>query len=163
MEILLITGSPGAGKSTIAGALSEQLIAKNIAHAIIDVDDLAKTYPYQNPEFKWNNLLTLIPNYRKTNIKKLILPVVIEKAEDINKLKSVSQNAKIIICELKANKAVLIKRITKREPNDFWVSELKKRISEYELRQKIAPDIILDTTHTNVQEAVEELISKLNW
>lgn len=45
MELLLITGPAGVGKSTLCWEMSAQLAAAEVAHAVIETDELDRVYP----------------------------------------------------------------------------------------------------------------------
>ncbi len=51
VEVLIIHGSPGSGKTTFAGAVSEILRQANISHAVIDPDEISKIFPTQDNAF----------------------------------------------------------------------------------------------------------------
>lgn len=42
---LVLTGAPGAGKTDVLGALSDQLIADDVRHATVQVEALTSAHP----------------------------------------------------------------------------------------------------------------------
>ena len=74
-EILVLNGSPGSGKSTLANAIAEYLRRMDVAHAVIDVDEIGRIYPELGSSFGWKNLRALWPNYAAISNLKVILPV----------------------------------------------------------------------------------------
>ena len=45
MQLLLITGPAGVGKSTLSWEMSAQLAAAQVAHAVIETDELDRVFP----------------------------------------------------------------------------------------------------------------------
>jgi len=56
VEVLALHGSPGSGKSTLARALSEALRAADLAHGVIDLDELSLVHPYLGRSFPRDTL-----------------------------------------------------------------------------------------------------------
>lgn len=50
MQLLLITGPAGVGKSTLCWEMSAQLAAIEAAHAVIESDELDRVYPRPDAE-----------------------------------------------------------------------------------------------------------------
>lgn len=159
-EILILTGSPGAGKSTVADTLSEELVRTNTAHAWIDVDDLSKVFPSESENFKWTNLLLLLPYYLEIPNTKIILPGVIGSQENIDSIKSIAGNTKVVVCELTASPATILKRVLKREPDEYWRTQLKNALKNY---AAIEPNITISTEDRTADDVVAELIQKMGW
>ena len=76
--LLIITGSMGAGKTSVLGEASDLLVRRQIAHAAIDVDALGLAYlpaatrsddaMYSNLRSVWHcfrGALGGVPSYRK--------------------------------------------------------------------------------------------------
>jgi uridine kinase len=63
VDVLVLHGSPGSGKTTQARAIAELLRESDMANAVIDLDDLNKVYPYPERSFARDNLKAIWPNY----------------------------------------------------------------------------------------------------
>jgi anion-transporting ArsA/GET3 family ATPase len=50
MQLLLITGPAGVGKSTLSWEMSAQLAAAQVAHAVIETDELDRVFPHPNAD-----------------------------------------------------------------------------------------------------------------
>ena len=66
VPLLVISGSMGAGKTTVLYEASDLLPEVGIAHAAIDLDCLAVLHPQRNPHgqrLAFANLAVVWPNY----------------------------------------------------------------------------------------------------
>jgi adenylylsulfate kinase-like enzyme len=61
---LLLTGPPGAGKSTALEALSDGLHDDDIRHAALDADAICWAHPHLTPEERLRHLRTISALYR---------------------------------------------------------------------------------------------------
>ncbi|MDA0304147.1 MAG: hypothetical protein O3B45_07300 [Bacteroidetes bacterium] len=164
-EVLILHGSPGSGKTTLAGGLAELMRQADQAHAVIDLDDLSLIYPSQGRPFSHRNLKVIWPNYTAVPNLKVIIPTVIADAADYQLLLDAIPAAKVMICELTAPKAILIDRVMDREPNAYWQERLRKWVDVYyqrDERQKFG-DFLVSTHDKSVEEAAREIIIKAGW
>ena len=86
-EVLVLNGSPGSGKNTLATAVAELLRRMGIAHAVIDVDEVGRIYPELGSSFGRNNLRAMWPNYAAISNLKVILAVCIDSKKDLDALR----------------------------------------------------------------------------
>ncbi len=166
LEILVINGPPGSGKTTTANEISEQLREKEVPHAILDVDELARIYPETNDsDVKWEAVRLLWPNYQKLTPLKVILPVLLDTKEDVDKLKAATPCHDFIICELVANKDLLKQRIKEREPNEFWQRKISKLVDRYDAlpNEQRFGDFQVHTDNQTALEAASEILIRLGW
>lgn len=50
MYALVLTGPPGAGKTDVLGAISDQLVADDVRHATMEVEALTSAHPSLDDE-----------------------------------------------------------------------------------------------------------------
>lgn len=166
IEILVLNGSPGSGKTTTANAVSELLRKKEIHHVVIDFDELGRIYPETNSNVQWENLRSVCMNYLKVpGLKRLVIPVTIDSEEILETLKNCAPNTNWIICELVADKEILIKRVTEREPNEYWREKLRTLVNNYANRPESTKfgEIKINTGIMLPEEAAKEILLKVNW
>ena len=80
VSLLLITGTMGAGKSTVMAESSDLLALNQIEHAAIDVDGLGVAYLSSTPrnnEAMYANLESVCGNYRRLGIRRFVLAVAL--------------------------------------------------------------------------------------
>jgi tRNA uridine 5-carbamoylmethylation protein Kti12 len=164
-EVLVLNGSPGSGKSTLANAIAEYLRQMDIAHAVIDVDEVGRIYPERGGSFAWDNLRAIWPNYTAISNLKLILPVCIDSKEDLEALRNATSCKQITICELVANESTLKDRVTRREPNEYWQDKLRNLVDKH-ISKNFAykfGDFRVRTDDKSVDDAAQEILERLGW
>src|SRR3712207_600672 len=74
----------GVRKSTLARALSEALRAADVAHGVIDMDELGLVHPDPGRSFPRENLRAVWPNYvAAVSGIRLIIPMVFSDEEEV--------------------------------------------------------------------------------
>ena len=164
--MLALHGSPGSGKSTLARALSETLRVADVAHGVIDMDELSLVHPYPGRWFPRENLRAIWPNYvaAAPDIK-LIIPTVFADEQEVDLLRAAMPGARLMICETAAPIGVLKKRVTEREPTDEWATALRKWIDVYHARsdhERIRHFQVV-THPATVDESVHEILALTGW
>ena len=84
---LLITGTVGSGKTSVADALGDLLAAAEVPHAVIDVDWLRRSWPSPpgdpfNGGMTLRNLRAVAGNYRQAGAVRLVLAGVVESRRE---------------------------------------------------------------------------------
>src|SRR6476619_22301 len=106
-QVLVLHGSPGSGKTTLAAALAEHLRRANLANAVIDLDALCLVHPYQGRAFSRANLRAVWPNYAAVPDVRVMLPLVVVDDDDLRELKEIVAADRFTVCELTAPRSIL--------------------------------------------------------
>lgn len=165
-EVLVLHGSPGSGKSTLARALSEVLGPAEVAHGVIDMDELSLVHPYPGRWFPRQNLRSIWPNYLAASPDiKLIIPMVFADEEEVGLLRAAVPGASLIICETTAPIAVLKQRVTEREPTEESAVGLRRWIDVFHARSdhERIRDFQVVTHPVTVAESVDQILSRTGW
>jgi predicted kinase len=165
-EVLVLHGSPGSGKSTLARALSEVLRPADVAHGVIDMDELSIVHPYPGRAFPRENLRAIWPNYVAAlpDIK-LIIPTVFADQQEVGLLRAAVPGARLIVCETTAPIAVLKDRVTAREPTEEWAAALREWIDIYHARsdhEEIRHFQVI-THPATIDESVAKILTATGW
>jgi adenylylsulfate kinase len=86
-EALLVTGTVGVGKTSVAYAIGELLTAAEVPHAVIDLDALCQAWPSPpgdpfNFAMELRNLRSVATNYLAAGTERLVLAGVVENVDD---------------------------------------------------------------------------------
>ncbi len=168
MECVFINGTVGAGKSTLADALSA---AEPLPHAVIDLDAIRRLSPSSqadpfNRELELQNLRALAANYRAAGAQRFILAGVIEApGETARYLDALDANG-IVLIRLTARPEVLSDRLRARhrdDPADLrWhlerVGELTAILDRFE-----GHDLVLDSSDAAPGDLVRAVRLAARW
>ena len=165
VDVLVLHGSPGAGKTTLARAISELLREADLAHGVIDMDELSIVHPQPGRSFARENLKAIWPRYAAVPGLRLLLPSVIADEAELLLLRDALPGANLAVCELTAPEAVLKERVTAREPNEFWREGLRRWVDVFHARQDLhrIRDFLVSTHERSVEDAAREVVTKVGW
>jgi hypothetical protein len=164
-QVLVLHGSPGSGKTTLARAIAERLCRANLANAVIDLDALSIVYPSRGRSFSRANLRAVWPNYAAVPDVRVVFPLVVVDHEDLLGLKRIAAADRFIVCELTAPRRILESRVISREPNEFWKSRLLDFVAMYHDRddQTAIRDFQVSTHDRSIEESAAEVIDWCGW
>jgi len=165
VDVLVLHGSPGAGKTTLARAISELLREADLAHGVIDMDELSIVHPQPGRSFARENLKAIWPRYAAVPGLRLLLPSVIADEAELLLLRDALPGANLAVCELTAPEAVLKERVTAREPNEFWREGLRRWVDVFHARDDLhrIRDFLVSTHERSVADAAREVVTKVGW
>lgn len=165
MRVLVLHGSPGSGKTTMARAVAERLCLMDLANAVIDIDELAIVYPEQGRSFSRANLRAVWPNYAAVPDLRVLLPLVVRDDEDLRELKAITAPAPCLVCELTAPRDVLERRVVEREPDDRWRRRLLEFVAMYHERNDhpAIRDFEIATHPGSIEATAIEVIDRCGW
>lgn len=164
-EVLILHGSPGSGKTTLSWAVAELLRMADVAHAVIDLDELSVIYPHPDRSFARRNLRAIWPNYAAIPAVKVLIVAVLADEEEAGLLRAAVPGVPFTVCELTAPESVLEARVTARESNAYWQNRLRNFVNLYHRRTDLAKirDFQVSTHDRPVTEAAREVVEKAGW
>ncbi|MFE0017486.1 AAA family ATPase [Mesorhizobium sp. NPDC059054] len=127
MQLLLITGPAGVGKSTLCWELSAQLAAAQATHAVVETDELDRVFPRPTVEELdrvWPgtidvssiNLAAIWSTYRALGHTRLIMSGVMQHlAFDRRWILAAIPDAEITVVRLAVSEPALLARLAQRE------------------------------------------------
>jgi hypothetical protein len=165
---LLISGTCGAGKSTVALEAHDLLGAARIPHALVDLDALTQHWPVEPPfnrALMLENLSALWPNHRRRGASRLLLAGVVEERAELAGYREAIPGARIVVCRLLAPHALRIERLRTRMPpgpaRDWHV----RRTVELEeiLEAGGAEDFAVTNGERPSRETAREVLERAGW
>ncbi len=114
--VVLVTGPPGAGKSSVATALHDALGAAGRRNALIEVDELERCHPPLDRERVLAHVAMLCASFRAGGYELLIVTATIEHDRDGERLLQATGAGRRLVVRLEAKTSMLESRIRAREP-----------------------------------------------
>jgi cytidylate kinase len=137
-SLLIITGTMGAGKTTVLGEASDILALRHIPHAAIDLDALGLAHlpaGASNDSVMYRNLESVCKNYASHGVNRLLLARAMEDRIELELCRAIVSATNTVVCRLTANIETMQQRVKMRELG----------VSQREYIARVAKlDVILD-------------------
>jgi gluconate kinase len=116
---LVLTGPPGAGKTSVLEALTDALSVEDVRHATVEVEALTSAHPPLDDE-RWPAPVEAVcALYRRFGYELLLVAATVESDRDLRGVVGAIGADKHVVVRLEANQETLRRRIIEREP-DGW-------------------------------------------
>jgi predicted kinase len=127
IQILLVTGPAGVGKSTVCWEMAAQLASARVAHAVIETDELDRVFPRPSAQdlerlcpgtldISSINLAAIWSTYRALGHSRLIMSgVMMHPGYDRRWITAAIPDAQTTIVRLRAAESTLLARLAQRE------------------------------------------------
>ena len=119
MFTVLITGPPGAGKTSVLTALVDALTDDDVAHAAIELETLAWTHPALSDQAWLRHLESTCALYREAGHRLLLVAETLETDDQVDRLLAALGADRRLLVRLEAPPATLVDRINEREPESW--------------------------------------------
>lgn len=164
IPVIVITGPCGAGKTTLAFAVGELLGAREIPHAVVDMDSLRNCFPSpQNDPFHvqlgYRNLAAIWENYRQAGTECLVLADIVETPDAGDDYRRAVPHSQIVLVRLRASQAEIERRLRGRETEASieWYLNRSAELAEL-MEVRHIGDIIVDTGGREIGEIAHEIL-----
>ena len=169
-EALLLTGTVGVGKTTVAEAVGDLLRDAAVAHAVIDVDWLRSAWPAPpgdpfNQAMALRNLAAVGRNYVGAGAVRLVLAGVVETAEDRD-AHAAALGLPLTVIRLVADPAVVRARLLRRhdEDDDARRWHLHRAGELHAIQEASAvEDHVVDTTSRSATDVATVTLRVCGW
>jgi hypothetical protein len=120
---ILLNGTVGAGKTTVAAALHRELIARDIPHMVIDLDEIRNAWPAPasdrfNLSLELRNLTAMVLNAREDGYERFVIAGVVEQLDELARIHAAVGSGRMHVCRLTADAGELSRRISERHADD---------------------------------------------
>jgi hypothetical protein len=116
MFAVVVTGAPGSGKSVCLMALSDALVDDEIAHATVDVDEVAWAYPFPDDAQRCLHLRAVCDSHRRAGHDLVLVSEVIDSTSALHDVLAAVGADDHLLVRLDAAPDTLRERIVAREP-----------------------------------------------
>ncbi|MEW1688572.1 AAA family ATPase [Streptomyces sp. NPDC091265] len=167
---LLINGTVGVGKTTVAGAVGDRLADAGVSHAVLDLDWLRQLWPAPvGDRFHFTmllrNLRSIAANYLDAGATRLVLAGVIETDEQRKQLAD-AVGVGLTVGRLRADPAVIQRRLTSRHEGDpealRWHVDRCAELDAILVRAGV-DDFTVDTSTDCVTDVAASVIRGAGW
>ncbi|RZT83339.1 AAA domain-containing protein [Pseudonocardia sediminis] len=162
--LVVVTGPPGAGKSTVATTVHDRLGDAGIANALIEVDELERCYPPRDEDDVMADLAAMAGRYRAGGHDLLFVTATVEDDAYAERLVAAAGTASTVVVRLEADPGTLARRIREREPVGWSGTEdlvTHARCLAVGMADLARVDLVLSTDDTAVDDLaarIEELL-----
>jgi hypothetical protein len=166
LEALLIGGRSGAGKTTVGYEVSEQLRRREIAHALVDGDNLDMVYPpVEGPALAEANLAAIWRNYRALGHHRLIYVNTVSVLEDEMVRRALGGEVAITGVLLTAGDATILGRLGQREIGSALGAHLERSATAARHLEETAGDAVhrVPTDDRTVADIAAEIVGLTGW
>ncbi len=168
VPVLVISGSIGAGKTTVLSEASDLLVEAGIAHAAIDLDWLSIMHPRQGrhgQRLMFANLAAVWPVYAAAGAERLLVARVVEDRSELRRYRQAVPGAKVIVCRLTASIGTMQARLRMREPGMFQAQGIARSAELADiLERKRVEDFTVDNDEGRpVTEVAREVLRRAGW
>lgn len=123
-RVLVVNGTVGAGKTTVAEVVADLLRERGVPYAWIDVDALRRAYPTADDDpfgqaVALDHLEAMAGVLRRRGYRHVVLAEVIERAPDRELYERAFDGAELAVVGLEATETTRLARLAAREP-DPW-------------------------------------------
>jgi hypothetical protein len=167
VRVLVITGSMGAGKTTILSEASDVLCGHGLSHAAIDLDGLAIGHlstQISIDTIMWRNLSSVWRNYASAGARLLLLAQAVEHRDELDRLRDAVPGAQIVVCRLTAAIPTMQTRVRLREPGMFQQDFVNKAASlNARLDAAAVEDFVVINEDRSPTDVAKELLRRAGW
>lgn len=169
VPVLIVTGPVGVGKTSVAGEIFDQLTARDMPHAVVDLDRLGLCWPFGdhdpfNQRMALKNLAAMWENFSAAGADRLVIPQVIETRDELADYRRAVPGAAIQVCLLVASKDTLRRRVASRESGSSLASLVRRA---HELADTLpgsdVADFVVETEDRRLPDIALEVLRKAQW
>lgn len=167
VSLLIITGTMGAGKTSVLGEASDILTRRQIVHAAIDVDSLGLAHlPSRIPkdDAMYCNLRSVCKNYIDLGVKRFLMARALESRSELDICRAAISATSTMVCRITASVEKMEQRVRMRECGTLGrkyvsrVAELNTILNKVRLENFS----VINDDHS-LTEVAHEMLVKAGW
>jgi len=165
--LLIITGTMGAGKTSVLAEASDILALRQIAHAAIDVDALGLAHlPCGdcNNAVIYGNLRSVCENYAALGVQRFLLARAMQDRDQLELCRDIVPATNTMVCRLTASIAAMKQRVKMRETG-LSQREYVARVAKLNviLDRVQLEDFAVTNENRSLTDVALEVLIKAGW
>jgi hypothetical protein len=169
VDLIVLAGAAGGGKSVTAYEISAQLRRAGVAHAVIDTDALDDVFPV--PPELWRlserNLACIWRGYRELAVERAVLAgVYLHRPAELAWVRRATEAERVTIVRLTAPMSVLEERVRRREIGSGYEAQRRRtahQVRELDAEVAVAGVHLLATGGRPLPAIAAEVIELAGW
>jgi hypothetical protein len=166
-SLLIITGSMGAGKTTVLAEASDILSLRNIAHAAVDLDAFGLAYlpsAASNDDVMYRNFQSICENYASYGVKRMLVARAMEDRGELERCRGIISATSMVVCRLTARIETMQQRVRAREIGVLG-AEYSARVVVLNaaLDRARLEDFTVSTENRSPTDVAQEMLTKAGW
>jgi hypothetical protein len=171
-SLLVITGTMGAGKTSVLGEASDILALRNIVHAAIDLDAFGLAHlasadlrsQVNNDVVMYRNLRSVCRNYSSVGVRRFLVARAIQDRATLECCRRAVSAKSMVICRHTASSETMRHRVKMRESGvlqEQFVARVDKLNSILDHAQ--LDDFAVASENRSVTQIAHEMLLKAGW
>ncbi|WP_206343142.1 adenylate kinase family protein [Streptomyces mesophilus] len=169
-QAVLITGTVGVGKTSVADAVGDRLAEAGAPHGVVDLDRLCQVWPAPagdpfNSRVLLRNVRAVAGTYLESGARRLVLAGVAESRDEVRALAE-AVGVPLTVCRLEAQLPVVRERLRARHTDDpeglRWHLDRSGELAGILDAAHVA-DCSVDAARRTVTEVAEAVLRAVGW
>ena len=167
VRVLVVNGTVGAGKTTVANRVGDLLLDRGIASVVLDVDELTAARPTSDEDpyhqrLAFDALARLAPLYRERELRHAVLPRVVEDPGDREEYERAFEGADVRVVRLRVPEPERLARIAARARERVdW--ELGRTVELERILDRLALDDAVVDAVGDVGAVAARVLTAVGW
>jgi hypothetical protein len=166
-SLLVITGSMGAGKTSVLGEASDILAQQNIPHAAIDLDAFGLAHlpsRARNDAVMYRNLQCVCKNYAALGVRRFLVARAIEDRAALECCRAAVSARNLFVCRLTAKIGTMRQRVKRRESGILQKQFVARVATLNSMLERVrVEDLTLASDDRSVTQLAREMLLKAGW
>ena len=167
---VLLTGTIGAGKTTLAEAISDRLHEEGIRHALLDVDWLGQVYPPPdeldpfNDSLSVRNLAAIWSNFVGAGIRHAVLAATVLNGGQLDALRRAVPGCELTVVRVATSPTMVAVRLRARDTGRLLADFLNRTDSvAREIEHAALEAFTVKNDGPDPSELAGDILRQLQW
>lgn len=169
-RVLVVNGTVGAGKTTVAEVVADLLRERGVPYAWIDVDALRRAHPTDDDDpfgqaVALDHLAAMAGVLRRRGYRHVVLAEVVERVADRELYERAFDGADLTVVRLTASEETRLARLAAREPDPWRDWHLARTVELAAILETAGvDDAVVDNDGTRpLRDVAREVLAAAGW